>query len=194
MAEHIAEFTTSIWQIHPFCEGNTRATAVFIIKYLRSLGFKGVSNNLFAENSWYFRNALVRAAATNVAEGVYPDRIYIDRFFCNLLLGEKHILRNRDLHINAEKNATIKLDSATAIAKNATIKPKNATINLSATQKAVLEILGGNGKITADNIASDIGKDIGTIKRAIRELKEKGLLERIGSNKTGYWKVKGGGE
>ena len=80
LAEHIAEFTTSLWQIHPFCEGNTRTTAVFIIKYLRSLGFKGVSNDQFADNSWYFRNALVRAAATNVLEGVYPDRIYIDRF------------------------------------------------------------------------------------------------------------------
>ena len=197
MAEHVAEFTTSLWQIHPFCEGNTRTTAVFIIKYLRSLGFKGVSNNLFAENSWYFRNALVRAAATNVSEGVYPDRIYIDRFFGNLLLGEKNILRNRDLHVSADKNATVKSHDATTNGRNATIKPENATIknanatiNISATQKAILELLSGNGKLTAEDIAKDIGKDIVTIKRAIKVLKDKGLLERVGSNKTGYWKVK----
>jgi fido (protein-threonine AMPylation protein) len=187
MAEHIAEFTTSIWQIHPFCEGNTRTTAVFIIKYLRSLGFKGVSNNLFADNSWYFRNALVRAASTNVSEGVYPDRIYIDRFFENLLLGEKHVLRNRDLHINAGKNATVK-------SKNATAKPENATVKVSATQKAILELLGGNGRLTAEDIATDIGKDVTTIKRAIKVLKDKGLLARVGSDKTGYWKVKGASE
>lgn len=99
MAEHIAEFTASLWQIHPFCEGNTRTTAVFIIKYLRALGFRDVSNETFAENSWYFRNALVRAAATNISQDVYPDRIFIDRFFGNLLLGEKNVLQNRDLRI-----------------------------------------------------------------------------------------------
>ncbi|MDR0696937.1 MAG: Fic family protein [Christensenellaceae bacterium] len=178
MAEHITEFTINIWQIHPFCEGNTRTTAVFIIKYLRSLGFKGVSNYLFADHSWYFRNALVRAAATNVFEGVYPDRTFIDRFFGNLLLGEKHILRNRDLHINAGENATV--------------KGKNATVKISATQNAILGLLSGNGKLTAEDIAGDIGKDLVTIKRAIKGLKDKGLLERIGSDKTGYWKVKGG--
>mgnify|MGYP000517828690 CR=1 FL=1 len=58
--KHVAKFTSDIWQIHPFCEGNTRATAVFIIKYLKTLGFE-VSNEAFAEHSWYFRNALVRA-------------------------------------------------------------------------------------------------------------------------------------
>ncbi|MDR2266946.1 MAG: Fic family protein [Christensenellaceae bacterium] len=110
-ADHIAEFTTSLWQIHPFCEGNTRTTAVFIIKYLRSLGFKNMSNNLFADNSWYFRNALVRAAATNLAEGVYPDRIYLDRFFGNLLLGESNVLKNRELRvcgIGGSGNGTVK--------------------------------------------------------------------------------------
>ena len=103
IVEHIAEFTTSIWQIHPFSEGNTRTTAVFIIKYLRSLGFTNLTNVLFAENSWYFRNALVRAASTNVVEGIYPDRIYLDRFFANLLLGENNPLRNRDLRVGNKK-------------------------------------------------------------------------------------------
>jgi len=193
MAEHIAEFTTTIWQIHPFCEGNTRATAVFIIKYLRSIGFKDVSNNLFAENSWFFRNALVRASSSNIPKGVYPDRIYIDRFFGNLLLGEKNILRNRDLHVKADKNATVKSENAAVKSKNATVKSTNATVKVSATQKAILELLSGNGKLTAGDIASDIGKDVVTIKRTIKGLKLKGLLERVGSDKAGYWRVRGGG-
>ncbi len=44
------KFTSDIWKIHPFCEGNTRATAVFIIKYLKTLGFH-VSNDVFVGNS-----------------------------------------------------------------------------------------------------------------------------------------------
>lgn len=35
--EHIAEFISGIWQIHPFAEGNTRTVAVFIIKYLKTI-------------------------------------------------------------------------------------------------------------------------------------------------------------
>lgn len=43
---HIAHFVAYLWQIHAFPEGNTRTTAVFIIQYLRSLGFK-VDNEMF---------------------------------------------------------------------------------------------------------------------------------------------------
>lgn len=63
IVKHITFFVSRLWQIHAFGEGNTRTTAVFTIKYLRSLGFN-VNNDIFAENSWYFRNALVRASYT----------------------------------------------------------------------------------------------------------------------------------
>jgi fido (protein-threonine AMPylation protein) len=55
--EHIAHFISYLWQIHIFGEGNTRTTAIFLIKYLRKLGFKEVNNDTFAEHSWYFRNS-----------------------------------------------------------------------------------------------------------------------------------------
>lgn len=55
---HIAKFISGIWQIHAFGEGNTRTTAVFAIKYLRTFGFD-IGNEAFANHSWYFRNALV---------------------------------------------------------------------------------------------------------------------------------------
>ncbi|MCL2798160.1 MAG: Fic family protein [Firmicutes bacterium] len=198
MAEHIAEFTIGIWQIHPFGEGNTRTTAVFIIKYLRVLGFRGVTNDFFATHSWYFRNALVRAAASNVAEGVFADRIFIDRFFGNLLLGEKNILKNREMHIRYKSdtvNDTVNAKNATVKPKNATVKSENATVKLSATQQAILELFCGNGRLTAEEISNDIGKEIGTIKRAIKVLRDRGLLTRVGSDKSGFWKVlKGGGE
>ena len=98
--KHITRFVSNLWQIHAFGEGNTRTTAVFTIQYLRSIGFD-VSNNLFANHSWYFRNALVRANYKNVQKGIDYTPVYLERFFRNLLLGDGWELRNRYLHINA---------------------------------------------------------------------------------------------
>lgn len=96
---HIVGFVSGLWQIHPFGEGNTRTTAVFVIQYLRSIGFN-VNNDLFAENSWYFRNALVRANYKNAVEGIDYTSVFLERFFRNLLLGEQNELRNRYLLVN----------------------------------------------------------------------------------------------
>lgn len=94
VVRHVADFVALLWQNHPFREGNTRTTAVFVIKYLRSIGFK-VDNDLFANNSWYFRNALVRANYRNVSKGIEPDKSFLIKFFRNLMLDEHNELRNR---------------------------------------------------------------------------------------------------
>ncbi len=98
---HFARFIAQIWQVHPFMEGNTRTTAVFAIKYLCFLGFR-VTNNMFSENSWYFRNALVRANYADYARGVKRDWGYLEAFFRNLLLGESRELKSRYLLIGQE--------------------------------------------------------------------------------------------
>lgn len=115
MVEHITQSVSGLWQIHAFCEGNTRTTAVFTILYLRSIGFK-VDNSLFAQHSWYFRNALVRANYKNAIKGIDYTSVYLERFFRNLLLGEKWDLRNRYLHIHAtdEWNVQPKLNIPTS--------------------------------------------------------------------------------
>ena len=99
LVEHIAKFVSGLWQIHPFGEGNTRTTAIFTIKYLRSLGFD-VNNDLFEQHSWYFRNALVRANYRNVAKGIDYEPVFLVRFFRNLLLGEENTLKNRYMIID----------------------------------------------------------------------------------------------
>ncbi len=100
---HLAVFVSRLWQIHIFGEGNTRTTAVFFIKYLRTLGFS-VPNDIFAENAWYFRNALVRANYTNLPKGIHETTEYLEAFLRNLLLDEKNELRNRNLHISGQGN------------------------------------------------------------------------------------------
>ena len=97
--EHLASFVARLWQIHLFDEGNTRTTAVFFIKYLRTLGFT-VDNTLFSKHAWYFRNAMVRANYENLTAGVHETNEYLVKFLRNLLLGEENELKNRYLHIS----------------------------------------------------------------------------------------------
>ena len=112
IVEHLAKFVSGLWQIHPFREGNTRTTAIFTIKYLRSQGFN-VNNELFEQHSWYFRNALVRANYRNLSKGVNYAPEFLVRFFSNLLFGEKWDLRNRYLHIHPTEEWTIQPNLAT---------------------------------------------------------------------------------
>lgn len=96
---HLAVFISRLWQIHVFGEGNTRTTAVFFIKYLRTLGFD-VTNDIFAENAWYFRNSLVRANYNDLKNGIHETTEFLELFLRNLLLNESNPLDNRTLHIS----------------------------------------------------------------------------------------------
>ena len=93
---NITDFSSRIWQTHPFREGNTRTTAIFIIKYLISLGYQ-VDNTLFKDKSVYFRNALVRSNYFNNEKNVKEDNRYLIKFYENLLLGKNNNLQSKDL-------------------------------------------------------------------------------------------------
>ena len=92
-----------------FGEGNTRTTAVFFIKYPRTLGFD-VTNDVFAENAWYFRNSLVRANYNDLKNGIHETTEFLELFLRNLLLDENHPLHNRTLHISGTWKETEKPD------------------------------------------------------------------------------------
>jgi len=127
---HLAVFVSGLWQIHIFGEGNTRTTAVFFIKYLRTLGFS-VTNDIFAENAWYFRNALVRANYTNLQNGIHTTTEYLELFLRNLLLNEKNELHNRNLHIGGlmnDKKVDIKEAKVDIESQKADIESQKADI------------------------------------------------------------------
>lgn len=168
--EHIADFISRIWQIHPFGEGNTRATAVFTIKYLRSFGFN-VTNDMFAEHSWYFRNALVRANYNDYNKDIFSTDEYLLHFFGNLLLDENNQLHNRDMLIISDTASD-------------TVKLQNDTVN-----DTVLNLIKANPNITATEIATKLNISLSTAKRRLKVLKENGSIERIGSDKAGHWQV-----
>lgn len=169
--EHIAHFISNLWQIHIFGEGNTRTTAVFLIKYLRKLGFKNVNNDLFADHSWFFRNALVRANYEDLSRGIYRTERFLIHFLLNLLLKGNFFLKNREIHILAD---TV----------NDTVKPQIDTVN-----ETVFSLIKQDNKITAKEINERLKISLSTVKRKIKELRDNGKIERIGSDKTGYWKV-----
>ena len=94
--KNITDFSSSIWQVHPFREGNTRTTALFIEKYLISLGYN-VDNSLFKDKSVYFRNALARSNYFNNTLNIKEDKSYLIKFYENLLLGKNNNLHSEDL-------------------------------------------------------------------------------------------------
>ena len=94
--DNITNFSSRIWQVHPFREGNTRTTAVFIEKYLNHLGYN-VNNELFKDKSIYFRNALVRSNYFNNELNIKENNSYLIKFYENLLLNKNNELHSKEL-------------------------------------------------------------------------------------------------
>ncbi len=170
--KHIARFTSNIWQVHPFCEGNTRTTAVFIIKYLRTFGFD-INDDVFAENSWYFRNALVRANYKNFEKNIFENTTFLEKFFSNLLSDTKYELKNRYTHIDFKQEKNI------------------VTLNNKYTleEQAIINIINNNENIKQEEIAKLINKSLRTVKTIMKEMQEKGIIKRSNGKKNGKWIV-----
>lgn len=189
---HICRFVSGLWQIHPFCEGNTRTTAVFTIQYLRSIGYH-VNNDMFADYSWYFRNSLVRANYKSSALGIDYDYSFLEKFFRNLLLGEHLDLKNRYLVIDAPDNwdtvnDTQEMQNDT---QNDTQEIQNDTQAYAIPAKNELdrwieEQIRNNPKITTEKMASLSQRSTITIKRHLSKLNH---IKFVGSGFSGHWEI-----
>ena len=181
---HLTRFCANLWQIHAFGEGNTRSMAVFMIKYLRTLGFK-TTNDLFATNSWYFRNALVRANYSNLQEGITETTVFLERFFRNMLLGETTPLRNREMHLDWKgetENQRAKIESKN---EEGTVQREKSALplpqkckNCTLEEIAVLRIIQQEPSAKQTFIAKEIKKSERTVKTITARLTEKGIIKR----------------
>jgi Protein involved in cell division len=178
---HISQFTADIWQIHPFGEGNTRTTSVFIIKYLHSLGLRA-DNETFKDNSWYFRNALVRANYTNMEKGIYRDNKYLELFFRNLILGEKNQLRNRYCHIRYNDSSVHENNVGINVGVNVGVKPDSS-------ESRLFSLIQSNNSITAETAAKALNLSKRQTERLFATLKQKGQIKRTGAAKNGKWEL-----
>ena len=187
--KHITFFVSRLWQIHAFGEGNTRTTAVFTIKYLRSMGYK-VDNDIFAQNSWYFRNALVRANYKNLKEGIEENPFYLERFFRNLILGENNELKNRYTHIDYDeymKKMSVK-DTGKITDKSHKSHTK-VTVNLTEVQQNIVNAIKQNQFVSQTEIAKELSLARETVNRNMKKLQEQGIIKRVGADKNGHWEV-----
>ena len=180
--KHLAKFASDIWQIHPFGEGNTRATAVFMVKYIKTFGFR-INNDAFRENSWYFRNALVRANYNDLQKGVHSTTKFLELFFSNLLLGTNHELKNRYMHVDfADENISQSINPKVS-------KCQFDTLDCTLEALAVLELVAKNPSIKQQEIAEQTGKSIATIKRIMKSLQDKNYIRRESGKRYGKWEV-----
>ena len=179
--KHLVKFASDIWQIHPFTEGNTRATAVFIIKYMKTFGLK-VENDAFKKHSWYFRNALVSANYNDLKNRIHATTKYLEMFFSNLLMGTDYELKNRYMHVDyiPEQRENV-AQSATEEDSMGKICPLD--------ELAILKLIIENPHITQKEIANRIGKSERTVKNKVALLKEKGYIRRLNGKRNGKWEV-----
>lgn len=178
---HLAKFASDIWQIHPFCEGNTRAIAVFMIKYMQTFGFK-VNNDAFKKYSWYFRNALVRANYNDLQNGVHATMKFLEMFFSNLILGTEYELKNRYMHVDYVSD-----DFQSIISKDP--KCQFDTLECTLEELVILELIYKNPSVKQKELVTETGKSISTIKRIMDSLQKKGYIRRVNGKRYGRWEV-----
>lgn len=185
---HLAVFVSRLWQIHVFGEGNTRTTAVFFIKYLRTLGFD-VTNDIFAENSWYFRNSLVRANYNDLKKGIYETTEFLERFLRNLLLNENHPLHNRALHISGtfkeSGKVNINLEEANIDFEKVNIEDI-FTAKTAFHVQALREAMGFQTVFGRSDVQRVLGLKPTRCSALLREMAEYGIVETV----SGYGKGK----
>ena len=189
MVEHIAWFISGVWQIHPFREGNTRTVALFAIKYLSSMGYH-VSNDLFADKSWYFRNALVRANYENVRLQVEKTQLPLEEFFKVLLFGYNLELKNRFLRVGQEygTKAAEAIDGLHRSNDGVNDGVNNGVKSvLNPTEEKAIKALLRNNRLKAAELAKALGVKKRQAERVIASLKVKAGLKRRGADKNGEW-------
>ena len=193
IVEHIANFISGLWQIHAFGEGNTRTIAVFTIKYLRTFGFE-VENDMFANHSWYFRNALVRANYNNYQHQVYATPEYLMKFFGNLLFGESNELKNRLLRVGVDADQIEEQAEALHTNNGGQKTDLGGQKRWSEKVVKVLDLIKENPAITRKELSDKLGINPSAVQKHIDKLKKEGVIIREGSDKKGGWKVTNKGD
>ena len=138
---------------------------------MRTFGFE-VNDDVFADNSWYFRNALVRANYKNYEKNIFEDSSYLEKFFYNLLTNSNYELKNRYMHIDYDNVS----------------KTNNIEINsYSLEEQAILNVIRMNPSIKQEDIATQINKSLRTVKNYMSEMQKNGIIKRKNGKRDGEW-------
>lgn len=134
-----------------------------MFNWFRSADNKAANNEVFAENSYYFRNALVRANYSNLPKGIEETAEYLERFFRNALLGEGNNLQSRylllggwqEVSTHTSNGATHTSNNSSTHTSNRAGHTSNSGIRLSRAVKKLLLAL--NGEMTRAAVMKSVG-------------------------------------
>lgn len=151
---------------------------------------------MFAQHSWYFRNALVRANYRNIQKGIEYSPVYLVRFFRNLLLKDGWVLKNRYLHIrptddwkeqpnlkDPHYNKTLQKVDRKSGQKSELVDRKGGQ----KTKVSIIRMIKDNPSISSIEMANLIGINRSAISKHLKKLKEYHIIKREGPAKGGKW-------
>ena len=151
---------------------------------------------MFAQHSWYFRNALVRANYRNIQKGIEYSPVYLVRFFRNLLLKDGWVLKNRYLHIrptddwkeqpnlkDPHYNKTLQKVDRISGQKSESVDRKGGQ----KTKVSIIRMIKDNPSISSIEMANLIGINRSAISKHLKKLKEYHIIKREGPAKGGKW-------
>ena len=150
---------------------------------------------MFAQHSWFFRNALVRANYADLSKNIPKTEKYLIRFLSNLLLNENYVLKNRELHIDFVENVGVnggQKGNDPVNSKKFPVKDKKFLVNNKKFPVIGLEIIRlmeNNPNITIIELSKQLNISDRAVKNNINKLRNAGIISRIGSDKTGIWKI-----
>lgn len=108
------------------------------------------------------------------------------------IVDHSSINQNEDLFLQSDKTRELikrpRFSTANSRFSERSFAAAN-DLDLTSTDEYVLKVLDTNGRVTAARIAEVLGVSESTIRRSFRKLRAQKIIERIGSNKAGYWKV-----
>ena len=149
---------------------------------MKTFGFR-VNNDAFEKNSWYFRNALVRANYNNIQKGIHSTTKFLEMFFSNLLLDTNYELKNRYMHIDY-------VDESASQSVNPKVpKYQFDTLDCTLEELVILELIAKNPTVKQQELAESTGKSLSTVKRIMKSLQDKNYIRRESGKRYGKWGV-----
>ncbi len=158
---------------------------------MRTLGF-AATNDIFAENAWYFRNALVRANYTNLQKGIYETTEYLELFLRNLLLNEQNELQNRNLHISGLPNKEkVDIQSAKVDIESAlSAKGSDFTVKTTVHIHRLFEKFGFDGVFGRSAVMELLELKSSGASKLLSNLVQADIIEPVSGHGKGKYKFK----
>ena len=150
-----------------------------------------MTNDIFAENAWYFRNSLVRANYNDLKNGIHETTEYLEVFLRNLLLNENHPLHNRTLHISGKfkepEKANINSEKANIDTKKVNIEDVFTVKTASHIQK-LREDLGTQNAFGRSDVQRILGLKPTRSSALLREMAGCGIIEPVSGHGKGKYR------